>query len=372
MVVVVDPIDPAMRRESLPYYEALDLADLRCRISRASLAVVSSAPPLESLKRFRVLVVRNESHLGPKIRQITASELDPMRGLSGWIADREKSLLSASCRTKLAVVVPRRGIGSHISCRKCREIQRCPSCGNALCALEPELETANRFESLRAGQVISGMWCARCREEFPAACLSCGHRKVRMVVLGEKGVASLLEGVLARKVSGADSPGEVTVGSISLLDKLEEAGSVLFWDFEQLFGLRSLVGSELSVHYLAKASRLVGSGFVYVYLNKPNQAVETLLSSGDLIGFYRSQIREREKLGLPPARAVAKVRGSEALAYLHTLEVSAAGQIEAYELGPESGIAITKSRDELIKVVSKLPVYLDSTRVKLELFPREF
>ncbi len=379
-VLVVDPVDPAMRDQSSPYFEGFELARLRAREEDADLVMVTAAPPLEEAVRLRVLSQSfpESARRWPKIRLLFRSDLDGDRGVPGWIAQNGRALVSAAAAIKLAVVVPDGATNASVICGSCGAVQRCTRCNSLLRPVNLGRGAyAREIERLRGALALDALYCSVEAETVKAVCMSCGSERLRVVGVSSRRAAALLEGALRREVvlCPDDGPvgGEVVVGGVGLLDRLEEVGSVVLWGLDRFFGVHSMVGSPLAIYYLNRAASLVAprGGEVVVVLDDRAHPVAEAIATRDLSRLYRGELALRERLRLPPARALAIASGPLAGELANALVSKHPRDVEVMP-GRKEGSVLIVADDELRlhRLANSVEHSVDTGMLKLEFSPR--
>ncbi len=379
-VMVVDPVDPAMRDQSSPYFEGVQLARIRAREEGADLVMVTAAPPIDEAGRLRISSQRRpeSARRWPKVRLLFRTDIDADRGVPGWIAQNGRTVLAGMAATKLAVVVPDGATNGAVVCASCGQVQRCTRCSSLLRPVNLGRGAyAREIERLRGALALDALYCAPEAETQRAACASCGSEKLRIAGMSSQRAAALIEGALRREVvvAAEDGPaeGEVIVGGVGLLDRIEEAGTVLLWGLDRFFGVHSLVGPPLAAYYLNRAATLVrpGDGAVVVVLDDRAHPVAAAIATRDLSSLYRGELALRERLGLPPFRALAVASGAEAGELAEALHDRHPLDLEIIPGRQEGAVVVVAREEELLhQLVDSVEHSVDTAKLKLEFSPR--
>ncbi len=317
-LLVLDPADPSMREQSAPCADGLEVARLRASLEGVRVTVVTAAPPLAVAANARVYrePFGVESGRWPRFDLVRLAELDPNRGIVGAILDRG---LGRDRSRRLAVILPSAGWRGWLRCQACHTLQRCPNCNIQLAPLNLNVShpgLSERLALVRHGMVADVMCCPRCSERFPLRCLKCAGRKVTATALSAARVHALLAGAVTANVelvTGDSDPApdwQVVVGGYGLLDRIDETSVVALLNVEQFHGVSSLEGLALALYYCNRAASI--SEQVLVLTDGSDDHLLTGLESRNLRVLYRRELTSRQRLGLPPSKAIARVSGLHA------------------------------------------------------------
>jgi primosomal protein N' len=351
-VVVLDPIDPSMREQAMPVGDGLELARLRAGLEGIAVTVITAAPPLAVVEQARVYrePFALEAKRWPQFGVIRLAEVDPTRGVVGAILDRSRGVGDGR-PIRLAIIVPSTGWSGWLRCQSCHALQRCPTCHGSLVPHNLDIERAGlsqRLSLIHRGLVVAAMSCASCSTRLPLRCLVCSSRKVTTAALSAERVRALVAGATQEQVelvTGEQMPAaesRYVVGGYGLLDRLDGCDVVALVNLEQFWGASSLEGVPLTLYYCNRAASIATR--VLVCSDGSIEGLLTGLESRNLRPLYGSELASRQRLGLPPAKAIARITGVDAAKYLDAqapeilagLEVIAEGETSYLVVGPSS------------------------------------
>ncbi|MHB8189123.1 MAG: primosomal protein N' family DNA-binding protein [Ferrimicrobium sp.] len=369
--LVVDPIDPSMREESVPYAEALELAKIRASVEGIEVTVVSATPPLGTVVGAKI--ERERSRPVAPLVLVDRRSLDPSRGVSGWLAEQIPLWRRRAESSKIAVVTPSSGVSGRVRCKRCDAVLRCSRCGGWLRPLHLEAGSPvphREVERLRAASSIDALECGACREVVPARC-ECGGESLRVSGIGAAQFATELEGVLRVPVAvlGArdHTDASVVVGTVGLLDRIDSASGVVFIGLDRMVALNSLVGPPLRLYYLHRALGIAQRGVVAVLLDTLDDTFAQGLRTGDVASLYREELSLRRELGLPPAFTFATLRGVGARGAALAALAASDGALQLSEL-EDGTFVLTGSEEEMLH---RLLRFTGARDVRIEYAPRQ-
>ncbi len=330
LLVIDECHDASYYQAEPPFYDAVAAAQQYARLSGA-VCVLGSATP--SVVQRYAAEIGNAQRLVLHQRIAAASEVRPAHPIDlppVHIVDMREELkagnrsslsreLSAAVEATLRrgeqaiLFLNRRGTATHVFCRSCGYVVRCPRCDTPMTFHKPGGER---------------MLCHRCgyQRKVPATCPQCGGADIRAFGLGTerlenevqrswprartlrwdwettrekaaheiilshfaRGKADILIGtqMLAKSL---DLPRVTLVGIV-----LADVGLFLPDPFaeERVFQLLTQVSG--------RAGRSALGGEVILQTFAPDQAAVRLASRHDVDGFYSEQVQQRKRLGFPP------------------------------------------------------------------------
>ena len=302
-VVVVDEHDELLHEERAPTWNAVDVA--RERASRAGVPciVLSAVPSASSM----VVHERSVSVVSPARAWPVVSVVDlesvPVHG-SLLSSEMLESIQTPGITT--VCVLNTKGKARLLSCRSCRELQRCPEC-----------------TSLLSQDDDGVLACARCGFSAGTVCTSCG-RTAFAVLRG--GTAQLLSQVSASSVNPvvevtADTDdswtaGNVFIGTEAVLYRIPRADCVVFADIDRDLSAPRVTAPRETLALIARAARLVGSsGRVIVQTRQPSHALMRAIAAADtqqsLLDWCAADVAQRRVLELPPFTSMVRLTLAE-------------------------------------------------------------
>ncbi len=338
LIIIDEEHEPAYQSENAPRYHAREVAQMRAKMSGASLVLGSATPSLESYKRAldgeyrllsltkrakeesrlaRVHIVDLRAELAEGNRSIFSRKLTEL--MNGCLARKEQAMLFMN----------RRGYANFVSCRSCGEAVKCPHCDVSL--------TYHRDGRMR---------CHYCGFErpVPEKCPVCGSPYIAPFGTGTQ----KLEELAARAFPGArilrmDADTTSKKGAHEeILQTFSEGGADILIGTQMIvkghdFPNVTLVGimaadlslyapdfrsSERTFELLTQASGRAGrgslAGDVVIQTYAPDHFAIGAAAEQDYPKFYEQEFLYRKMMGYPPAVGLLTVtlssRDEEALA----------------------------------------------------------
>ena len=168
LIIIDEEHDGAYRSDTVPCYEARDVAEKRAEICGASLVLGSATPSTASFRKaargeFRLLTLTKRAVQGAVPAEVHVADLrEELKSGNRSVFSR---ILQEKIRDRLArkeqviLFMNRRGYSSFVSCRSCGNAIRCPHCDVTL-----KLHTGGRLMCHYCGHT----------EAMPDKCPSCG------------------------------------------------------------------------------------------------------------------------------------------------------------------------------------------------------
>ena len=168
LIIIDEEHDGAYRSDTVPCYEARDVAEKRAEICSASLVLGSATPSTASFRKaargeFRLLTLTRRAVQGAVPAEVHVADLrEELKSGNRSVFSR---ILQEKIRDRLArkeqviLFMNRRGYSSFVSCRSCGNAIRCPHCDVTL-----KLHTGGRLMCHYCGHT----------EAMPDKCPVCG------------------------------------------------------------------------------------------------------------------------------------------------------------------------------------------------------
>ena len=168
LIIIDEEHDGAYRSDTVPCYEARDVAEKRAEICGASLVLGSATPSTASFRKaargeFRLLTLTKRAVQGAVPAEVHVADLrEELKSGNRSVFSR---ILQEKIRDRLArkeqviLFMNRRGYSSFVSCRSCGNAIRCPHCDVTL-----KLHTGGRLMCHYCGHT----------EAMPDKCPVCG------------------------------------------------------------------------------------------------------------------------------------------------------------------------------------------------------
>lgn len=312
--VIVDADDEAYRSEAAPTWHALTVLRERCRLEDAPLWATSMIPSPELIGTNGY---QRGAHLAagwPQVEVVDRRLSDPHDGvLSREAVDAAHRALDGDEPVAVVVVLQRLGTGRLFACRRCGELARCLTCGQA--------------EQEEVGLIA-------CRERHDPRlpfCRHCGATALKRVRVGVSTLARDVAAQLSQSVSEVTSSSDpalplarVVVGTEAVWQRVRRTAVVIFVDFDQyLLAPRDSARRE-AITAVGKAGRLVGArgdgrGRVVLQTRRGEDPVISALKSGEFDSIIEEDLVTARILGLAPFGATASVTGPGAAEFIAQL-----------------------------------------------------
>ncbi|RLP26049.1 primosomal protein N' [Mesorhizobium sp. YM1C-6-2] len=370
LIVVDEEHDPAYKQEDRVSYNARDMAVVRGRIGGFPVVLASATPSIESRVNAdqgryarAVLSARFAEASLPDLKSIDLRRSPPARGgfLSPALLAEVRNTLERGEQSLL--FLNRRGYAPLTLCRVCGHRFQCPDCSSWL--------VEHRFR----GQLV----CHHCghHEKRPDACPECGTfdhlvacgpgvERVAEEVVGHFPDArtivlssDLLGGVKRLRLeleAIANGEADIVIGTQLVAKGHNFPNMTLVGIVDADLGLANgdPRAAERTFQLLSQVTGRAGRtgkkslGLLQTY--QPDHPVMRAIVSGDAEAFYRREIAERERAGLPPFGRLAGIIVSaatraEAEAHARGLRRAAPASSDIQVLGPaEAPLALIAGR----------------------------
>ncbi len=347
--IVVDPIDQAVRSEASPYFEAFDLARVRCAVEGIPLHVVAATPPLalnaHAIKRQPPRAIPNLAVYGRSAYEGQDG------GISGWLAREIPSWRKRVEGEGVAIVVPNSGAGSAVECVTCHAVCVCERCGGRLRPVHRDPAGTREVERLRSRLRIDELICSSCVVSSPPRCHQCRGTSLRLRGLSLDRFGAELEGLVREPVVAFDPKvtpsGRCRVGTVGLLADVGAHDSVVFLGLDRFVPYGSLLGRPI-MWYLLHRALVKGAGLVVALVDGDADVVAQELARGDLARLNREDSLQRAALELPPYRALALWHGVDPGQLSMVLD----GALEVRDVGSDRALVVGTSEALLHDVLA--------------------
>lgn len=312
--VIVDADDEAYRSEAVPTWHALTMLRERCRRDGAPLWATSMIPSPELIGTDGYQHSPDLDAGWPRIEVVDRRLSDPHDGvLSRGALDAAYEALDSDEAVAVVVVLQRLGTGRLFACRRCGELARCLTCGQA------EQED---------GELIA------CRERHDPRlpfCRHCGATALKRVRVGvstlARDVAAQLSQPVSEVTSSSDSAlalARVVVGTEAVWQRVRRCATVIFVDFDQYLLAPRASARREAIVAVGKAGRLVGArrdgrGPVVLQTRRGEDPVISALKDGVFSSIIEDDLETARILDLAPFGATASVTGPGAVEFIAQL-----------------------------------------------------
>ena len=169
LIILDEEHTESYKQDTLPFYHAREIAIMRGRYNKAKVLLASATPSLESRARGQKGVY-HMLYLTKRINNQRLPATKIVNMLDYKNIDRDSYIFSHALRESLhqtlakneqaILLINRRGFSTHVNCRNCGHVFKCPTCGIAL--------TYHKSDNM--------LKCHHCDyvEPYPEICPECG------------------------------------------------------------------------------------------------------------------------------------------------------------------------------------------------------
>jgi primosomal protein N' (replication factor Y) len=318
LVVVDEEHEASYKQDSIPRYNAVDVARERMRQTGGVLVLGSATPAIEDYARARAgrypllaLRERATAQALPRTHVIDMSvqfDAGNRRIFSTPLLSAIEARLERN--EKAVLFVNRRGTARFLLCRACGHVPQCARCSVSL--------TLHRSEEL--------LRCHYCdaQRAVPQTCPNCGTGPIRALGVGTQRVAQeLAELFPGARIVRMDSDTTTRVGDHArLLERFVDEGDILVGtqmvakglDFPQVT-LAAAIAADLDLHVadfraaertFALLTQVCGRsgraqpGEAFIQTYSPEHAAIRFAAAHDYDGFAAGELADRRALRWPP------------------------------------------------------------------------
>ena len=188
LIILDEEHTESYKQDTLPFYHAREVAVMRGRYNHAKVLLASATPSLESRARGQ----KNVYHMLYLKKRINNQKL-PTTKIVNMLdyknIDRDSYIFSHGLRDALhqtlakneqaILLINRRGFSTHVNCRQCGHVFKCPTCDIAL--------TYHKSDNM--------LKCHHCDyvEPFPEVCPECGSKHLLKTGFGTEKIQEEVE-----------------------------------------------------------------------------------------------------------------------------------------------------------------------------------
>ncbi len=318
LIVIDEAHERTYKQDTVPRYDALDVAREKLRLAGGTLVLGSATPPLDAYRRacageiVHLRLDRRATAMPLPTVEIVDLAAEFERGNRRIFSARLVEALGMRLERgeKSVLFVNRRGSASFILCRACGAVPECGRCSVSL--------TVHRSEAL--------LRCHLCdaQRPIPHACPACGGGPIREFGVGTERVAEAVSALYpSARIVRMDSDTTTRVGDHArLLDEFASRADVLVGTQMVAKGLDfptvTLVGVvaadiglnvpdfraaertfDLITQVAGRSGRAIpGEAIVQTYA--PEHPAITFAARHDYDGFAKAELAQRRDLGYPP------------------------------------------------------------------------
>ena len=321
IIIVDEEHSETYKQDSLPYYNAINIALYRARYNNAKLLLGSATPSLETKARAQkdvyheLRLTKRISEYGlPKV--MTINMLNELR--SGNYSIYSKVLIDSLRRCLLnkeqaILLLNKRGFSKQVICKKCGSVFKCPNCEVSL--------TYHKYDN-----TLKCHYCGLTRP-YPSNCDECGSTYLRNMGTGTQKAEELLKNILpeARIVRMDLDTVNIKNGHQKILNAFENKEYDIYigtqiiakgLDFENVtvvgvinadIGLEVDFRSsertfQLLTQVVGRSGRGEKQGIGIIQTNHPDHYAIKYAATSDYEGFYKEEMNYRKIRKYPPYR----------------------------------------------------------------------
>ncbi|MBP5574536.1 MAG: primosomal protein N' [Bacilli bacterium] len=188
LIILDEEHTESYKQDTLPYYHAREVAIMRGKYNKAKVLLASATPSLESRARGQ----KNVYHMLYLTKRINNQRLPKtiiVNMLDYHNIDRDSYIFSHALRKAIhevlakneqaILLINRRGFSTHVNCRNCGHVFKCPTCGIAL--------TYHKSDNM--------LKCHHCDyvEPYPEVCPECGSNHLIKTGFGTEKIQEEVE-----------------------------------------------------------------------------------------------------------------------------------------------------------------------------------
>jgi primosomal protein N' (replication factor Y) len=314
--IVLDEHEAAHKALDTPRWHARELALERSRLEGGACLLVSGTPSLESWARVRTgaaVAEEAKSDCWPEVHRVDLRTAPPSAGLlTPPLGEAVRATLDAG--RSVVLVLNRLGYGRALGCAECGAVRRCARCRVALtyhlrgrllaCRLCGERQPASSQCGRCRGRRLQPLGWGTERLEVEARAAFPGARVARYdSTLSPPRAAAVREafrGGVVRLVVGTSMAVRLCAEAPVGLAALVLADATL-----QVPDFRAAERTFQLAWHLAEA--VAPGGSVWLQSFYPDHRALAAVAEGAREGFYEPEWAERQELGYPPARRMARL-----------------------------------------------------------------
>ena len=188
LIILDEEHTESYKQDTLPYYHAREVAIMRGKYNNAKVLLASATPSLESRARGQKDVY-HMLYLTKRINNQRLPKTIIVNMLDYHNIDRDSYIFSHALRKAIhevlakneqaILLINRRGFSTHVNCRNCGHVFKCPTCGIAL--------TYHKSDNM--------LKCHHCDyvEPYPEVCPECGSNHLIKTGFGTEKIQEEVE-----------------------------------------------------------------------------------------------------------------------------------------------------------------------------------
>ena len=333
LIILDEEHDGSYKAESHPRYSARDVARMRAKVTGCSVVLGSATPSIESFYAaqagaFKLLELKNRARSEATLPEIIPVDMKEQIKLgSGDILSlplRQAMSVAFSENKQVILLLNRRGFSRTLVCEDCGEPFTCKNCSVAM----------TLHNNRRNGtQSLICHYCGYTLPSYEAKCSFCNGNHFKKAGFGTQQLEELLHSVFPHeKVLRMDQDSTMTPGAHKeIIEKFAaKEASILIGtqmiakglDFpdvtvvgvlgaDLMLASSSFKASERAFQLITQAAGRAGRGEhpgkVFIQSFRPEQPLLQFACTQNYRAFYEQEIEYRQKLKLPPFKALGEI-----------------------------------------------------------------
>lgn len=333
LIILDEEHDGSYKAESHPRYSARDIARMRAKITGCSVVLGSATPSIESfyaakLGAYKLLELNSRARTEAKLPEIIPVDMkEQIKQGSGDMLSlplRQAMSVAFSENKQVILLLNRRGFSRTLICEDCGESVTCKNCSVAM----------TLHNNRRNGtQSLICHYCGYTLPSYEARCSVCGGNHFKKAGFGTQQLEEFLHSVFPHeKVLRMDQDSTMTPGAHKeIIEKFaDKQASILIGtqmiakglDFpdvtvvgvlgaDLMLASSSFKASERAFQLITQAAGRAGRGEapgkVYIQSFRPDQPLFKFACTQNYRAFYEQEIEYRQKLRLPPFKAIGEI-----------------------------------------------------------------
>ena len=333
LIILDEEHDSSYKSESHPRYSAKDIARMRSLITGCSVVLGSATPSVESfyaanMGAYKLLELKSRARSEAKLPNIVPVDMKEQIKLgSGTMLSaplRQAMSVAFSEKKQVILLLNRRGFSRTLVCEDCGEPVTCKNCSVAM-----TLHNNRRNGS----QSLVCHYCGFTIPAYEAQCGVCGGKHFTKAGFGTQQLEEFLHTAFPHeKVLRMDQDSTMTPGAHKeIIEKFaNKEASILIGtqmiakglDFpdvtvvgvlgaDLMLASSSFKASERAFQLITQAAGRAGRGdhpgTVFIQSMRPEQPLFQFACTQNYRAFYEQEIEYRQKLKLPPFKAVGEI-----------------------------------------------------------------
>ena len=333
LIILDEEHDSSYKAESHPRYSARDIARMRSKITGCAVVLGSATPSVESFYAanagaFKLLELKERARQEAKLPEIVPVDMKEQIKLgSGDMLSlplRQAMAVAFSENKQVILLLNRRGFSRTLICGDCGEPVTCKNCSVAM----------TLHNNRRNGtQSLICHYCGYTIPSYEARCSFCSGNHFTKAGFGTQQLEEFLHNVFPHeKVLRMDQDSTMTPGAHKeIIEQFaDKQASILIGtqmiakglDFpdvtvvgvlgaDLMLASSSFKASERAFQLITQAAGRAGRGDapgkVFIQSYRPDQPLFQFACTQNYRAFYGQEIEYREKLRLPPFKAIGEI-----------------------------------------------------------------